>query len=97
MVVQISALDLTDWAEGQTWKLIDWSNIGPGSVSHENVTLETENFGDLMLVQTFTADGYYVTAVIPEPSRAVLLVMAVGALVLRRKRRAGSRVTGRAA
>lgn len=87
LIVQLSTLDTSGWLDGQTWKLIDWSNSTPSSISQQNVTLGTTTLGGYTLTQTITSDGYYVTAAIPEPSRVVLLMFGLAGLIMHRRRR----------
>ncbi|WP_166442733.1 autotransporter-associated beta strand repeat-containing protein [Phragmitibacter flavus] len=85
-VVEVSVESTMDWVDGHIWKLIDWSNMMPSSVDTTGLTLATTVFDGFMLEQIIRNDGYYVMAIVPEPGRAVLLMVGAMVLVLRRKR-----------
>ncbi|TLD70962.1 PEP-CTERM sorting domain-containing protein [Phragmitibacter flavus] len=87
-VVELVAVDTSMWIDGHTWKLIDWSNAAYSDLSTDGLTLGTTSINGFVLSQTITTDGYYVTAtVIPEPGRAMLLMLGLGVLLVNRRRR----------
>ncbi len=85
--ILIAALDTTAWQDGHTWKLIDWSNVPYSSLSTEGVTLGTTTVANYTLTQSITADGYYITAVVPEPGRALLVILGSAVCLFVRRRR----------
>lgn len=86
--IQLSALSTTGWEDGQRWKLIDWSNQTPDSLDTSGITLTNSQFNEFTLLTTIATDGLYVVAVIPEPSKALLLFLGVSLSLFRRKRSA---------
>jgi len=93
VTVTLAANSLTGLQAGQSWKLIDWSNLGASVGATPNITLANSTFEGFNLVGTTITDGsgagngYYVTLVaVPEPGRAVLLLGAVMAIFFRRAR-----------
>lgn len=77
---------LSNWAAGDAWHLIDWTTLG---------TVRTDTFTTLDLptlggVFQWDTSALYTTGVIaivvPEPSRMMMLGMALGVMVLRRRR-----------
>jgi hypothetical protein len=88
-VVQIAAEDTEFWEAGQSWKLIDWSNVAFENLDTSGLALDLETmvFGEYLLTQSIELDGYYVTAsLVPEPGRGLLLLAGVTWLCLRRRR-----------
>ena len=86
--VYLAAANTTGWAEGQSWKLIDWTNA-TGTFSASNLLLGTTTIGGWNLTGTANSTGYFVTAsAVPEPSRALLFAAGMMGLLFVRKRRA---------
>lgn len=91
--VELAAADTVGWAEGQSWKLIDWSGAEYDDVLTSGLNLVTTTFGDYVLTQTIAEDGYYVTAsLVPEPGKGVLLMLGLSGLLLRRGGRRSERM-----
>jgi|GEM_PF-3217014 len=87
-MVQIAAEDTSLWEAGQSWKLIDWSNVDFDSLDTTDLTLETTVIGNYLLTHSILEDGYYVTAsLVPEPARGLLLLAGVACVSLRRRRK----------
>lgn len=80
----------TDWAEGDKWRLIDWSAVTAGTKFTGGFTtldLPTLDAGLSWLTST-DASGFYISVgVVPEPDRALLLLGGLALLVMRRRRR----------
>jgi autotransporter-associated beta strand protein len=82
--------NLTNWAFGDTWQLFDWTNVTGGPPPDESLVVGG-SFADILDGTGFTWDftDLYIggtVSIVPEPGRAVLLLLGVGALVLRRRR-----------
>ena len=87
---------LTAWAAGDIWKLFDWTGLSvTGTFS--NLTSTQGNFTDLPDLSAFDPDlawdvsnlytfGTISVVLIPEPSRAMLLLFGLLALGFRRRR-----------
>ncbi|MEZ0390032.1 MAG: autotransporter-associated beta strand repeat-containing protein [Verrucomicrobium sp.] len=89
-VIQVnlaSTLDAGDFQLGDAWRLIDWGSVGTRNVNIDPSFLilpELSGIGYYWDVSNFATTGYIVVA--PEPSRAVLMLLAVALLAYRRKR-----------
>lgn len=89
--LRVSAANIDAWLEGDTWRLFDWTGISslpPGGYGFQFVDLTnvaskglTWNLDDLYVGGTVTL------SVVPEPSRALLILIAAALVTLRRKRR----------
>lgn len=87
-----NAISSGAWADGDTFKLFDWS----GLISRSGTF--TIDATDLNLPMGFTLDTddlytlgniTFMAALVPEPSRALLIAMALGCALLRRRRAGG--------
>lgn len=86
-----SSLDsLTDFAEGDRWLLVDWSNImnAVPTVSFSQISApELALPPELKWTYEYNQTGLYaVVTIVPEPSRALLLLIGFGGFALRRRR-----------
>ena len=75
------------WAEGDEWQLFDWSSLTELEGSFASVqlpTLEGELIWDLSRLYS---GGVLAIAVVPEPSRPLLLLFGAALSLLRRRRR----------
>ncbi|WP_395734312.1 autotransporter-associated beta strand repeat-containing protein [Prosthecobacter sp.] len=89
-----SSLVSTSFAEGDSWKLIDWGGLTPtgtfanlsGSTSTDFIDLPTLGGGKFWDISNLYTTGVIVVAV-PEPARLLLLLFGVLALGWRRRRR----------
>jgi fibronectin-binding autotransporter adhesin len=78
--------DMTGWAEGDQWRLFDWSGLtSPVSVTTIQYDLPTLTAGLIWDTSELFTTGVLIVAV-PEPSRALLLLFATLAIVLQRRR-----------
>ncbi|WP_166442989.1 beta strand repeat-containing protein [Phragmitibacter flavus] len=85
--ILLAGFDSASWVEGQTWKLIDWSGTAEANRATAGIALGTTGLNGFNFTQDIRADGYYITAsAIPEPSRALLLLVGSLLLAYRRKR-----------
>lgn len=96
------AAGTTDFAVGSVFNLLDWTTIITGGNSNGalgngtrgagllgDMDLPTLGAGKFWDVSQFYTHGIiFVAGVVPEPSRALLLVFAIGGLALRRRRSA---------
>jgi autotransporter-associated beta strand protein len=88
------------FAVGDTWKLFDWSTAVSVTGTFSNITSGLGNFTDLPDLDAYglawDTSALYTTGnlmvVIPEPGRAVLLLLGLMTLGLRRRRRTCCRV-----
>jgi autotransporter-associated beta strand protein len=82
-----TTLDTSSWADGDSWQIFDWTGIGGGTASGTFATFNlptlTGLFWDYSNVLT---TGTISISSIPEPSRALLLLLGLVALVGRRRR-----------
>jgi autotransporter-associated beta strand protein len=84
----------TGWAAGSSWQLIDWAGLMPTG-TFSNLTGPIGNFANLPDLSTqlmaWDVSNIYTTGivsvvVIPEPSRALLLLLGLMMFVMRRRR-----------
>ncbi|GEP44649.1 hypothetical protein BGE01nite_39400 [Brevifollis gellanilyticus] len=94
-VLGITTSIVGGWASGSSWQLIDWAGLTPsGTFSNLNSTIG--NFANLPDLSTqnlawdvsaiYTTGVVSIVVVIPEPGRAVLLLLGLLALFMRRRR-----------
>ena len=77
-------------AAGDTFNLIDWTTLGSGSDTDwtNNLDLSGAILASQLAWDTslFNSQGILSIALVPEPSRALLLILGLGTIVLRRRR-----------
>ncbi|MFN0076627.1 MAG: autotransporter-associated beta strand repeat-containing protein [Prosthecobacter sp.] len=81
--------NLSAWAPGDSFKLFDWATLGSGSSITGSFILDSSdlNLGGYSLnTSNLYTLGTISVVSIPEPSRALLLMLGVSGLVLRRRR-----------
>lgn len=82
--------DSLNWMLDTTWQLIDWSNVSAGtkvSGAFDLVSLPALDPAITWDLSQLYTQGTITIAAIPEPSRLILLSAAMGATLLRRRRR----------
>jgi fibronectin-binding autotransporter adhesin len=87
-VTDLTGLSSTLWVAGDTWRLLDWSNVTAGpkfSGGFTTLDLPDLDAGLDWLASTDGSGFYIAVIVVPEPSRAVLLLAGFMVLVLRRR------------
>jgi len=77
---------LTAWADGDTFKLFDWSGLTSvsGSFGIDVTDLNLPSGASLDVSNLFTLGT--VTIAVPEPGRVALLMLGLGTTLLRRNR-----------
>ncbi|MCF7786516.1 MAG: autotransporter-associated beta strand repeat-containing protein [Prosthecobacter sp.] len=88
-VTDTTGLSDSSWIAGDTWRLLDWSNVTAGpKFSGGFSTLDLPDLAaGLNWLASTDGNGFYITVVVvPESSRAVLMLTGLMALVLRRRR-----------
>ncbi len=81
-----------NYAAGMVWDLMDWTTMVNGSESSYTFEVDSalQNYLDLngLMLDTsrFWDTGFVGIVLVPEPSRAVLMLLALGALLMRRRR-----------
>lgn len=87
-VTDLTGFSDTLWEVGDTWRLLDWSNVTAGpkfSGGFTTLDLPDLDAGLDWLASTDGSGFYIAVIVVPEPSRAVLLLAGFMVLVLRRR------------
>lgn len=93
-IFEITTTVSSGWAAGSSWQLIDWAGLVPTG-NFSNLTSTVGNFSNLPDLSTFGLGwdvsaiyntGVVSIAVIPEPSRAMLLLLGLLGLCFRRRR-----------
>lgn len=79
------------WGLGSTWLLFDWTNVSAAlhnSGTFDDFVLPTLNSGLAWDTSKIYTDGtiFITTAIVPEPGRALLLMMGGVTLLMRRRR-----------
>lgn len=84
------------WTEGSSWRLIDWSGVTgsfdnlPGSGLLQGNPTDLPDLSSLSLgwdwSQFYTSGTLSIVAIVPEPSRAVLSLLGMTFITLRRRR-----------
>lgn len=78
--------DMMEWAVNDSWKLFDWSGLGSRTGEFSILSLPGLS-GDLSWdTSKLYTDGIISITNVPEPGRMVLLMMALAAGVMRRRR-----------
>lgn len=95
--IPVDAGNSAGWALGTTWQIIDWSGLtggltgsfgnlsGPSPSNYLNLP-DLSAMGFAWDVSGLYTQGTIKVALIPEPGRVLLLVLGLGAVVLRRRR-----------
>ncbi len=93
-IFRINTSITSGWTAGASWKLIDWAGLTPTG-TFSNLSTSIGNFNDMpdlsglglgWDVSALYTAGIVSIAVIPEPSRAMLLLLGILALFFRRRR-----------
>lgn len=87
-VTDLTGFSDTLWEVGDTWRLLDWSNVTAGpkfSGGFTTLDLPDLDAGLDWLASTDGSGFYIAVIVVPEPSRALLLLTGFMVLVLRRR------------
>lgn len=78
---------MTNWAYNDQWRLFDWSGLtGPALETVPQYDLPTLPSGLMWNTEDLFTTGILSVALVPEPSRMILLVTAFVAFVSRRRR-----------
>lgn len=94
--IPIDAANTAGWEPGTSWQIIDWSAV-TGGVTGSFSNLAGGNVDNYPNLPDLSPLGYFwdvsnlytqgtIMVVIPEPSRMLLMVVGVGALLVRRRR-----------
>jgi autotransporter-associated beta strand protein len=84
-IFRVTADNFTGYAGGDQWKLIDWTTLG-GTASGTFTTFDLPMLDGGLIWNTSTLYTLGTVSIVPEPSRAVLLLLGLGAALLRRRR-----------
>ncbi|MBK8041164.1 MAG: autotransporter-associated beta strand repeat-containing protein [Verrucomicrobiaceae bacterium] len=85
-VVDTTGTSSTSWANGDSWQLFDWSGIATGSPgSFATLNLPTLS-GILFWDTTNLYTTGHIVVVVPEPTRALLFMLGLLGLMMRRRR-----------
>lgn len=77
----------TNFAENDSWKIFDWSGLaGPVSGTFTHYDLPTLNPGLFWDMSNLYSQGILSIALVPEPSRFLMLMFAMGMLLMRRRK-----------
>ncbi|WP_050027165.1 autotransporter-associated beta strand repeat-containing protein [Verrucomicrobium sp. BvORR034] len=89
--VEDAAGDALNWNLGDSWQLIDWANVTAGGITGTFATYELPTLAAGLKWDTslIGQTGYISVIAIPEPSRAMLLLMAGAGFLLRKRRKQG--------
>jgi fibronectin-binding autotransporter adhesin len=89
--VEDAAGDALNWNLGDSWQLIDWANVTAGGITGTFATYELPTLAAGLKWDTslIGQTGYISVIAIPEPSRAMLLLMAGTGVLIRRRRKQG--------
>jgi fibronectin-binding autotransporter adhesin len=86
--VEDAAADALNWNEGDSWQLIDWTNVTVGGITGSFASYDLPTLAEGLKWDTsqIGVTGVISVTVVPEPGRMLLLVLAAGAGILRRRR-----------
>ena len=84
-VFRVTADNFTGCAGGDQWRLIDWATLG-GAASGTFTTFDLPMLDGGLMWNTSMLYTLGTVSIVPEPSRAVLLLLGLGAALLRRRR-----------
>jgi autotransporter-associated beta strand protein len=82
----VNVNDMIDWAANDRWTLFDWAGVTVRTGEFEVLDLPGLGGGLTWDTSQLYIDGTIAVAPIPEPARALLLVVGLGAALLRRRR-----------
>lgn len=87
-VIDTTGLSSTAWADGDSWKLFDWTGVGgtPPTNGFASLNLPTLSSGLMWDTSNLYTTGFIVVAV-PEPSRVLLVLLGLLGLMSRRRRK----------
>lgn len=87
--VNDATADALNWNEGDSWQLIDWTNVAVGGITGSFSNFELPTLADGLKWDTslLAETGVISVTVVPEPGRMVLLSLACGLALVRRKRK----------
>lgn len=88
-VIDTTGLSSTVWADGDSWKLFDWTGITAGTPpinGFASLNLPTLSGGLMWDTSNLYTTGFIVVAV-PEPSRVLLVLLGLLGLMTRRRRK----------
>lgn len=84
-IFRVNAASFTGYASGDQWKLIDWSTLG-GTASGTFTTFDLPTLDGGLIWNTSMLYTLGTISIVPEPSRAGLILLGLAAAVLRRRR-----------
>lgn len=89
----VTALDTASWVNGDRWQIFDWSGIASGTApavgsgGFATINLPSLSGGLFWDLDGLYSSGYIAITNVPEPSRALLLLLGLLGLMLRRRRK----------
>ncbi|MES2598301.1 MAG: autotransporter-associated beta strand repeat-containing protein [Verrucomicrobiota bacterium] len=93
-ILGITTSIVSGWTPGSSWQLIDWAGLAPAG-TFSNLTSNVGNFANLPDLSSFDlawdvsaiySTGVVSIVVIPEPSRAMLMLLGLMVFFMRRRR-----------
>ncbi|WP_075086594.1 PEP-CTERM sorting domain-containing protein [Verrucomicrobium spinosum] len=87
--VNDASADALNWNEGDSWQLIDWTNVTAGGITGSFSNFELPTLADGLKWDTslLAETGVISVTVVPEPGRLLMLSLAAGMALLRRSRK----------
>lgn len=87
--LQVETNNMTTWAIGDTWQLIDWTGLTSRTGTFVTTELDSALSGTGLSwdYSNLYTTGAITLSAVPEPSRAGLVLLALGAMVVRRRKR----------
>lgn len=88
----VTALDTASWVNGDRWQVFDWSGIASGTApsvgagGFATINLPSLSGGLFWDLDGLYSSGYIAVTNVPEPSRALLLLIGLTLSGLRRRR-----------